>query len=226
MNKKGWVNKSCRSKISPGDIFGRLTVIGEGDLLRLPSGQVNRTMLCKCDCGKTKQVRLVHLKHKRIISCGCVVGEFHGREPRLLYQVWHGMRQRCSKDYNDHKHRYKDRGISVCDEWERSFNAFREWALANGYVKGLQIDRIDNNSNYSPANCRFVTRLENANNKEHTIFVNYNGESIAIMPLLRNLRKDHLYHTIRRRILRGWEHQKAIDTPMRAGNYKRINRHL
>lgn len=94
-----------------------------------------------------------------------------------LYAVWHGILVRCgvrpgakSQDVRN----YIERGIAVCEEWKQYAN-FESWALANGWRHGLQIDRVDVNGNYEPANCRFVTASENQRNKRNTVFVVYNG---------------------------------------------------
>lgn len=140
-----------------------------------------------------------------------------------LYNTWNHMRHRVRKECK-HKftHLYYGKGIDLCDEW-KDFLVFKDWALANGYTDKLEIDRIDNSKGYHPENCRWVTRKENCNNRDVTMYVDYNGERQALKILLDKLGKDSLYFTIIRRILRGWSGQKAIDTPIRKGNYFRSN---
>jgi hypothetical protein len=82
-----------------------------------------------------------------------------------LHKVWLNMNNRCENPRFHAWHRYGGRGISVCPEWRSSAKAFIDWALANGYQRGLQIDRIDNDGNYDPDNCHFVTRIENNRNR-------------------------------------------------------------
>lgn len=103
-------------------------------------------------------------------SCGCTSRvKTHGYtrggiKPDPIYSVWGGIKQRCfCKNVPVYKH-YGGRGITVCDEWRKSFLSFREWALSNGYKKGLEIDRINNDGDYEPNNCRFVTHTENMRN--------------------------------------------------------------
>jgi len=131
------------------------------------------------------------------------------------------MKQRCTNDYTDRSYRYKARGITVCEEWMNSFIAYRDWALSNGYREGLQIDRRDNNGNYTPENCRFVPQLINANNREVTTMIDYNGKNVSLSLLLHEMNIYERYNTVRNRVLRGWTHQQAVDTPIRQGNYKR-----
>lgn len=81
-----------------------------------------------------------------------------------LYKVWKGIARRCYNKNDSRYHDYGGRGIWMCDEWKNPL-VFVEWALANGWKDGLEIDRIDNNGNYSPSNCHFVTSIVNMNNR-------------------------------------------------------------
>lgn len=87
------------------------------------------------------------------------------------------MKQRCC-GYNakSYKH-YGGRGITVCEEWRNSFEAFYEWAMANGYSDSLTLDRIDVNGNYEPSNCRWATMKEQNNNKRNNRNITYKGET-------------------------------------------------
>jgi hypothetical protein len=85
-----------------------------------------------------------------------------------LYGVWASMKQRCLNPNASNYHRYGGRGIRVCNIWRRDFPSFRKWAIDNGYRKGLQIDRIDNNGNYQPNNCRWSTAKEQRANQRTT----------------------------------------------------------
>lgn len=210
-----------KSIIQIGQRFGRLVVVKEVERLKLPSGQTNRAFLCRCDCGNENTVRLAHLSNNKIQSCGCVLGEKHGMRKTRLYTIWRGMKNRCYGNKTIQPHLYKDKGITVCDNWRNSFISFMVWARKNAYRDGLQIDRINNSLGYYPENCQFVTPMQNSSNRCVTIMVNYHGESKALSLLLHELDKFDHYNAILRRIKRGWNHSKAIDIPIKIGNYKR-----
>ena len=104
-----------------------------------------------------------------------------------LYLVWETMKNRCE---NPNRAKYKDygaRGIEVCDEWHNTEN-FCKWALENGYEEGLQIDRIDNNGNYEPNNCRWVTPKENSRNRRNTVYLTVNGETKCVAEWCENVK--------------------------------------
>jgi len=209
-------------EIKAGSVYGKLTVIGEGEKLIIPCGQVNRTIKCKCECGKIKDIRLLHLKRKRIISCGCSVLTKNGEGNTKLCKVWRQIKARCLESYSEN-HLYFKKGIAVCYEWNIDYNSFKKWSLENGYKEGLQIDREDNSKGYFPENCRWVTPELNVNNRDCTIIVNYKEKKHSLKLLLKSLGKSESYYTILARIKRGVEHNIAIDKPIRIGNYCKTN---
>lgn len=149
-----------------GQRFGRLVVLCEDG--RAKNGGV--IWKCHCDCGNETHVTGDSLRKGRTTSCGCfnvTCHTKHGVRYAPEYTVWSSMMQRCysskCKAYNN----YGGRGITVCDEWQNP-TTFCQWSRENGYDKGLQLDRIDNDKGYSPENCHYVTRLENVNNRRNT----------------------------------------------------------
>lgn len=203
-----------------GSKYGMLTVVCESEPKRLPSGQTNRVFECLCDCGNTTNVRLLHLIRMRTISCGCASLKMNGLSNKKIGKAYKSMLSRCSDKYFERR-LYFDKGIKVCNDWQNSFSSFYEWAINNGYKDGLQLDRIDNSLGYSPDNCRFVEPYLNANNKDTTFYITYNGEKRALSLVLRELNKTANYYTIFGRIKRGWVPQDAIDKPIKEGNYIR-----
>ena len=103
----------------------------------------------------------------------------HGGKGTPLYNKWCAMKERCSNPHNKKYSRYGGRGIKVCDEW-LDFTKFRDWCLSNGYSQELTIDRIDNDGNYEPANCRFVSRAEQNRNYSRNHKITHNGKTLCI----------------------------------------------
>ena len=183
---------------------------------------------CLCECGKYTTVPSYRLRHGGVKSCGC-----HQRDrdfcskkaknnPRL-YKIYKSMVLRCNYKKNENYYLYGGRGISVCEEWKQ-FDAFCDWALANGYNETANfgectLDRIDSNGNYTPENCRWVSMKVQNNNRRNNHRVTFNGETKTVTQWEELM---GLWHgAINYRLSRGWSVEDAICKPRGrgSGNY-------
>lgn len=166
-----------------GKRFYRLTAI------KRVENKGNKTMwLCKCDCGNYATVCGAYLTNGHTKSCGCYSRErskTHGHHDHPLYRVWLGIRTRCYNSTDSSYKNYGGRGIKMCDEWLNNFKSFYDWSIANGYKNERlesgrnkwTVDRIDNNGDYCPENCRWTDQKTQANNTRRNRFITINGES-------------------------------------------------
>ena len=175
---------------------------------------------CKCDCGTIKVVQGRHLKSGASKSCGCYEHEqlvkrntTHGDNKTPLHYHWLDIKKRCSNPKFRQFKDYGGRGIYVCDEWINDFPAFRDWSLANGYEKGLTIDRIDNDGPYAPWNCRWTDRTTQNNNRRSNHILSANGKSQTVMQWSKETGIDE--SVIRGRLKRGWSEKDAVTVPLR-----------
>ena len=150
-----------------GKKFGRLTVLSE---TKKKSGH-NKIWLCKCDCGKLVEVQGDSLRSGHTKSCGCLQKEIvtiHGDNRRgkisRLYEIWRSMKSRCLNPKHKAYKYYGGKGIKIYNEWKNDYVAFKSWALTNRYQDDLTIDRINNDGNYCPENCRWIPKSENSRN--------------------------------------------------------------
>lgn len=212
-----------------GKRFGRLVVVSKSDY----KGGGARPKIywnCVCNCGNATVARVDQLKSGETLSCGCYQRDAasaymkaHPPQPRYgdsrerLHNIWYLMKYRCEDPTSPSYDRYGGRGINVCDEWDNGddgYFAFKKWSLANGYSKDLTIDRINNNGNYSPDNCRWVDMFVQSNNKRNNRTIEYNGE-------IHNLKQWSVisgipYKVLHARLNRyGWDFEKAITQPLR-----------
>lgn len=129
---------------------------------------------CRCTCGNVKIIRGADILNGKTQSCGCLQRERtsnanakHRLHDSRLYNIWCGMKQRCFYKNHVRYHRYGARGITVCDEWKNDFQAFYDWSMSHGYADDLTIDRINNDGNYEPSNCRWATPKEQYKNQSN-----------------------------------------------------------
>lgn len=173
---------------------------------------------CKCDCGNDYfmpfEARGYYIRGRNK-SCGCYSAmRTHGLSNKSpVWQVWKNMRRRCYDVKNKRFEHYGGRGIVVCDEWQ-NFKNFHNWAMNNGYQKGLTLDRIDNDGNYEPNNCRWTDICTQMNNQSKNHKVTYNGETLTLAQWTRKL--NFPLNLIWKRLNRGWSEQEALTTPVGA----------
>ena len=141
--------------------------------------------------------------------------DFDNPSHHRLYHIWFDMKRRCYQKKNKRWKKYGGRGIKVCPEWLKNFQAFFDWAMANGYADNLTIDRIDLNGDYSPENCRWADNITQANNKSNNHYITYRGDTKTMMEWSRELNLN--YSTLRRRIRAGWDVADAFERPIGGG---------
>lgn len=179
--------------------------------------------LCRCSCGTVQKVQTGQLRFGTATRCNkCNRGRYtsertttHGESHTKLYGVYMGMHERCERPTSQYYHRYGGRGIRVCGEWsgKDGYVHFAEWSKANGYKEGLTIDRIDNDGNYSPDNCRWVTQIENANNTSANRWIEINGEKKTVSQWARHFDLPvHLFYG--RYVIRGWSLEETLMIPV------------
>jgi len=117
---------------------------------------------------------------KNQVQKGSHAREQHRMTNTRLYRIWSNMKGRCCSKTHPRYKEWGGRGVEVCDEWKNSFIAFYKWSMENGYSDELTIDRVDNNGNYEPSNCRWATLKEQANNTRRSHFITLDGETHTI----------------------------------------------
>lgn len=200
-----------------GQRFGRLTVAERAE----STNRRRVKWLCKCDCGNEVIVSGDDLHSGNTKSCKCLRSEnsrqihkTHGLTNTRLHNIWSRMIDRCCNPQSKFYNSYGGRGISICVEWRNSFQAFYDWAKANGYAETLSIDRIDNDGNYCPENCRWATAKEQSNNRRSNTLVTMNGKTQTVTHWCNELglkNRDIVY----KRLNAGWPPEKAFFTASR-----------
>lgn len=210
--------------------FGRLTVIGGAPDIVAPSGFAAKAALVRCDCGVEKIVRARGLVVGHTASCGCLQraltavkiaerSRTHGQcgvsTRTSEWSIWSGMRQRCANPGVQSYPNYGGRGISVCERWANSFEAFFE-DMGPKPSPTHSIERRDNNGNYEPGNCCWATPSEQANNRSSSRILDIDGKRQTVTEWAKESGTDT--HLIFGRLNKGWGARKAVFTPaMRKG---------
>ena len=195
-----------------GQVFGKLTVLAYHHTDKIAYWE------CECSCGKRSIVRGSSLRNGGTQSCGCYLSEAssirnstHRLTGHPIHNVWSCMKQRYFDPNSGSYPDYGGRGITVCDEW-LDFMPFYEWALANNYKKGLMIERVDNDGDYVPFNCKWATRKEQNNNTRRNIHVVYRGEAWPFNALFNDGDASRYTKVWKRIFERGWDVDRAVDT--------------
>lgn len=201
-------------KCELGKTYGRLFVAEELDY-RIRQGISYR---CECECGNNNYlVQGGDLRSGKVHSCGCLKSEIrikenttHGMKGSRLYGIYYAMISRVNNPNASHYERYGGRGITITQEWigDNGFVNFMNWSNDNGYSDELTIDRINNDGNYEPSNCRWVTNEVQANNKSTNRLYTLNGETLNISQWSKkyNVNYDNLIN----RLNRGSSIEKAL----------------
>lgn len=200
-------------KITAGDEYGRLTVIREVEP-RCSSGQRQRCVECRCECGAVGEYRLYTLRNGNTRSCGCLAKDItgdlmrtHGLSDSPEFRIWQGVLNRCrSEDRN-----YGGRGIGVCERWRESFVDFYEDMGPRPSAKH-SIDRINNDGNYEPGNCRWATQKEQARNTRRNYLVEHDGQTKCVSEWAEKygLKPSVLYYRL---VKLGWTFDKSVSWP-------------
>lgn len=170
---------------------------------------------CKCDCGNESIAFLDSLQSGHTTSCGChgkASMTTHGLSKHPIYKTWIGMRERCLRENGSGYYRYGARGIKVCDEWVNDFQKFYDWAMENGWKEGLTLDRIDNDGDYCPDNCRWADRVVQSNNRSSNKYLTYNDKTMSVSEWAYEVGMP--VPTLFTRLRKGWSVERALTEPV------------
>ena len=170
---------------------------------------------CRCDCGRVKSIMQSHLCRGVVTSCGCKMTKgtpVHGLTNSVEWKTWSGIKRRCYNSNEKSYNRYGGRGIKVCDRWKNSFENFYK-DMGPRPSTAHQIDRIDNDGPYSPDNCRWTSRLKQANNKSNNRLISFESKTLTLAQWSRETGINA--ETISTRLKSGWPVKKALTFPVR-----------
>lgn len=133
----------------------------------------------------------------------------HGKHGTKLYITWKHMKSRCYNKNDKDYYNYGEIGITVCDEWRNNFQAFYDWSINNGYQDDLTIDRINNNGNYEPINCRWSDRKTQSRSRKYNNYYTIDGVTHCLSEWCEILNLN--YRMVYMRLRRGWTIEKALE---------------
>lgn len=175
-------------------------------------GTVRTFVVLSCSCGQDRCRK----------EFACREDHYYTRRPQIclrkvqpvhkLTRTWGAMMDRCSNQNHTHYEHYGGRGIKVCSEWSTNKQAFFEWA-EDKYKPGLKLNRIDNDGNYEPVNCNFITTKENNRNKSNNIAVVHNGKRYCLTEYLEVIKCPLPRRLVYHRLQAGWSIDAAVTTP-------------
>lgn len=208
-------------KIPINKRFGKLIIVKEIEAKKYKNGTIHRRVLAICDCGNETEVTYNTLQTGSTKSCGCLRNVANGLSGTRIHNIYTRIIFRCYSDKSNRAYRYKQRGIKVCKKWKNDFMSFYNWAMSNGYRENLQIDRRDNDGDYEPDNCRWVTPKQQNNNRSDNVRIEIDGKKISLRVYLEKHNRVNDWYAIRRRLTNGWSDIEAINyKPHRNSNRK------
>lgn len=205
------IDKNGYKHVEIGDKYGRLTVIEEAPKHREPNGHLVRMFRCKCDCGNETIVAGHSLTRSdgAIKSCGCIkidypAGITHGLSKTAVYRHYIAMKSRCTNINASDYYRYGGRGIKICNRWLDPEDGFMNFYtdMAPTYVEGWTLDRINNEGDYCPENCRWAPKWVQSNNTRKNVHITLNNETMTMTNWIRAYGVNE--NVARTRLKRGW----------------------
>lgn len=203
--------------ITPGTRFSRLVVLSHYNIGK------THWYVCRCDCGVEKPFRYLALRSGGTKSCGCLFREWTEQRKKVVkhgharwygktrtYAIWQGIVHRCENPSAHEAPHYRDRGIKLCERWRKFENFLAD--MGPRPSPDHSVDRINNNGNYEPGNCRWATRSQQARNTSRTVWLTANGETRCLAEWAEILGISHI--TLRSRLNRGWSADKIVNTPL------------
>lgn len=209
-----------------GDIYGKLMLTGKSYTVKRKDKYLRYVeAICECNDAIGWYIFL-NLKRGNTKSCGChhkSVITTHGMVNHPIRAAWESMKVRCYKEDSEPYPEYGGRGIKMCDEWLNSFYFFKEWSFQNGWGKGLTLDRINNDGNYEPLNCRWTTNYIQSRNKRSNKNYEIDGEIKCLKDWINDSRCSiKHYGSVEKRLKKGWSIKDSIFEPPTTYNKNHI----